>query len=169
MPAGWSEKVTVVDTDIKRATVTQTKPLVNSSRFNDTFNLPVWPTTSITGIEIPSDWSSRGWGSDDVTAGPAVVKMMHPSAWGSWAFEVGEFDSTSKQMKFSKGGNQEARGGSGVGDLYVVDCTASIGCRAALIDWLGSTMMIPQRLCVNQFHDTLFCLLSLCLFLPQVC
>lgn len=62
---------------------------------------------------MPNDWKNRTWAKP---AG-AVVKMMHPAGWGSWAFEVGSY--ADGQMDFSTGGFQEARGNSGTGRLYI--------------------------------------------------
>jgi hypothetical protein len=69
---------------------------------------------------VPADWKARGWSAADVAdpAAPAVVKMMHPGGWGSWAFAVGEYDG-SDRMDFAKGGFQEARGSSGTGAMYI--------------------------------------------------
>ena len=102
-----SVTVTVADYGQPRHTVTADSVYAKSSRFNDTFNLPVWSTTSTSSISVTSDWTERKWSAADVTAGPAVVKMMHPSGWGSWVFEVGSFEKN--VMTFSAGGNQEVR------------------------------------------------------------
>ena len=59
--------------------VTQPNLYVNSSRFNSSFNYPVWRTQSTSAIQIPSSWTARKWTNQDVTHGPAVVKMFHPS------------------------------------------------------------------------------------------
>lgn len=116
--------VKVVDIDGLRGSVVQTTPFINSSRFNDTMNLPVWSTTSTNAIHVPSDWAKRKW-APATLANKAVIKMMHPAGWGSWAFEVSAFDG-SDVMTFGKGGNQEARGGSGTGNLYIENVLAEL-------------------------------------------
>ena len=87
----------------------------NSSRFNSTINLPYWATTSTSAIQLPPDLKARAdqWS----TPVGAVVKMMHPAGWGSWAFEVGSY--ADGALTFSRGGNQEARGNTGTGTFYV--------------------------------------------------
>lgn len=47
-------------------------------------------------MHVPPDWKGRKWAQPN----GAVVKMMHPAAWGSWAFEVDSYDGD--VMKFSK-------------------------------------------------------------------
>jgi len=116
--------VKVVDIDGVRGSVVQTTPFINSSRFNDSMNLPVWSTTSTNAIHVPSDWAKRKW-APATLANKAVIKMMHPAGWGSWAFEVSAFDGDDV-MTFGRGGNQEARGGSGTGDLYIENVLAEL-------------------------------------------
>jgi hypothetical protein len=112
---GVGGTVVVKDIQAPRGVTTTGTTYANSSRFNDTYNMPVWATTSINAIHVPDDWMHRNW-SKPVGA---VVKMMHPAAWGSWGFEVGDYESSTGIMTFSKGGNQEARGNSGTGALYI--------------------------------------------------
>ena len=126
MPADWSASVSVVDIDGPRGVTTTAIAYANSSRFNDTFNLPMWATTSTSQILVPQSWSQRGWTAQDVETGPAVVKMMHPQAWGSWVFAVDSFDSSSGSLKFGSGGNQEARGSNSVGDMYIENILAEL-------------------------------------------
>lgn len=126
MPTNWSASVSVVDIDGPRGVTTTATAYTNSSRFNDTFNLPMWATTSTSQITIPQSWSQRGWTAQDVETGPAVVKMMHPQAWGSWVFAVDSFDPSSGTLKFGSGGNQEARGSDSVGDMYIENVLAEL-------------------------------------------
>ena len=123
--------VVVVDRDAPRGVTTTKTAYTNSSRFNSSFNLPYWATTSTSKIQIPGDWTSRTKGWNNIQR--AVVKMFHPAAWGSWAFQVGDL-TDGGAMTFSKGGNQEARGNSGTGALYIenlVRCLGREGVRGA--------------------------------------
>ena len=76
---------------------------------------PYWATTSTSAIQLPPDVKARAdtWS----TPAGAVVKMMHPAGWGSWAFEVGSY--ADGVLTFSRGGNQEARGNRGTGKFFV--------------------------------------------------
>lgn len=73
------------------------------------------------------------------------MKMMHPNSWGSWAFYVESFDG--KSMKFSRGGFQEARGGSGAGDMYIENVREELDAPGEFfLDTTSSTLlyMPPQ-------------------------
>jgi hypothetical protein len=88
------------------------------TRFNESYNLPYWNTTSPSEIVLPPSW--KDWGNHHASSAGAVIKMLHPAGWGSWAFEVDEYDASSNSFLFSRGGNQEAEGTfGGCGDVYI--------------------------------------------------
>ena len=52
------------------------------------------------------------YNADRVKANPPVLHTWRPAHWASWMFEVNDYDSESKTMKWEKGGFQGARGAS---------------------------------------------------------
>jgi len=55
-----------------------------------------------------SRWTNQTW----TNVGRAVVHMFHDSLWGNWMFNLDHVSTSSKTVFFSRGGWQEARGGS---------------------------------------------------------
>lgn len=49
----------------------------------------------------------------------AIVQTWRPSHWASWMFEVGEYDASTGQFTFSKGGYQGARGNKNGAEFYI--------------------------------------------------
>lgn len=99
VPGAVNGSVTVHDILEPRGVVT-TPQAYHSTRFNETFNKPYWDTTSPNAIHVPPDWVGRHWSNPN----GAIVKMMHPAGWGSWAFLTESFDGDI--LNFSKGGFQ---------------------------------------------------------------
>ena len=90
--------------------------LYHSTRFNETYNHPFFNDTSLRSVNISAaDVAERmaSWKNPS----NVVVKMYHPNGWGSWAFETEKISGS--VMTFSRGGNQEGRGGESCGKFYV--------------------------------------------------
>ena len=49
----------------------------------------------------------------------ALFFVWRPSRWANWMFEVADFDSTTRNFTFGRGGNQGARGANEGGDWFV--------------------------------------------------
>ena len=115
-PNAPTRTVVIADRDAPReGETTGDNPSYYNTRFNETYNHPFWATTSPSAIQLSTTLAARstGWKA----AQGAVVRMLHPAGWGGWAFEVASVENG--LMKFSKGGNQEARGNKGCGAMYV--------------------------------------------------
>lgn len=86
-------------------------PSFRGTRFNETYNLPFWVSSSPSSIKLGNDTRDRSRRWKDPAG--AILRMLHPAGWGGWAFEVESIDSRAggaRVMKFTKGGTQEARG-----------------------------------------------------------
>ena len=112
------EKVVVSDTT-KPRTIKNCKTeqiLYTNTRFDETYNTPFWNTTSLAKISLTNPGMvnrMEKWQNP----GKVVVKMFQPGGWGSWAFEAASINGA--EITFSKGGFQEARGGTSCGSYYV--------------------------------------------------
>ncbi|CAK0871805.1 unnamed protein product [Prorocentrum cordatum] len=120
-PSG--SNVTARDTERPRTvdvTHAESQVLYRGTRFDESFNYPYWNSTAPQKISAPEGWAER-WRADESTLPlpGAVVKMMHPDGWGSWAFEVSSHDAGEGTLSFGRGGWQEAEGGDGCGAMYV--------------------------------------------------
>lgn len=115
-PPGSNHTVIIADrTAPREGETTGGNPSYYNTRFNETYNHPFWATTSPSAIKLSPQLSSRS-ASWKAAAG-AVVRMLHPAGWGGWAFEVESL--AAGTLTFIKGGNQEARGNKGCGQMYI--------------------------------------------------
>eukprot|EP01060_Flectonema_neradi_P029769 TRINITY_DN418_c0_g2_i1.p1 TRINITY_DN418_c0_g2~~TRINITY_DN418_c0_g2_i1.p1 ORF type:complete len:897 (+),score=193.77 TRINITY_DN418_c0_g2_i1:46-2691(+) len=90
--------------------------LYTNTRFDETYNIPFFNDTSLAKVKL-TDAGVVSRMAKWQNPGKVVVKMYHPNGWGSWAFEASSIDGS--EITFSKGGNQEGRGGESCGNYYV--------------------------------------------------
>ena len=81
------------------------------SRFSPPYSY--WDTSvprGLTGFPRAKNWTNPSeW----------RVHAYHPASWGNWGFEVDSFDAgANSTLRFGRGGNQEARGGNGMGARF---------------------------------------------------
>jgi hypothetical protein len=88
------------------------------TRFNTTFNKPLWNSRVKSAFFYdPMTWTKKTWAHPE----KAVVHMFHPGYWGGWVFQVASIDTSKNMINFSRGGFQEARGGTINDNYYFVE------------------------------------------------
>jgi hypothetical protein len=82
----------------------------SNSCYNTSFNLPFWQACTCgcrnfsTGAlhHRPAAWAKPSI---------ATIKMFHSVGWGSWAFDVADYDNLSSSFRMSSGGQQTGQSG----------------------------------------------------------
>ena len=79
-----------------------------AERFNTDYNRPFWNTNVDSGLI----WNEKSFTEHHWTnASTGVVHMIQSGGWGGWMWSISNIDYDKKEILFSKGGFQEARGG----------------------------------------------------------
>ena len=74
-------------------------PSFRGTRFNETYNLPFWVSSSPSSIKLGNDTRDRSGRWKDPAG--AIMRMLHPAGWGGWAFEVESIVGTSDSACYS--------------------------------------------------------------------